>query len=60
MFMNPIVFTDMENNEGYRQTTEIYQGKITAKHIKLTIVTGHDHFVAIYHLEVISNDKKKV
>ena len=58
--MNPIVFADLENIEGYRQSTEIYQGKLTFKHIKLTIASGHDHFVAIYHLEVISNDKKKV
>ena len=38
--------------EGVRQTTSVFKGTISAKHIKLTIPKGFDHFIAVYHIEV--------
>ena len=46
------MLSELDRTEGTRQQTTLFKGHLTARHFKLSVATGHDHFIAIYHLEV--------
>ena len=44
--------SELDKSEGTRQESTLSENNFSARHIKLTILSGYDHFVAVYHLQV--------
>ena len=52
------VLQDFQKTDGTKQFQQLFTNmntKLTAKHLKINIEKGFDHFVAVYHLKVIGS-----
>jgi hypothetical protein len=47
-----ILCVDLEHANDHLQVEEISANRVTARHLKFTIVSGYDHFVSVHRVRV--------